>query len=126
MNSLINMLIVDDNSIIANSLVTCFGLDEHFNQLHVAKNGIEALDFLSKQSYDVVLCDDNMPQMNGWQFIQVCKQKFPLLPIYFLPDVIDTKTYHSLAKNGVIAVGIKSSDPDEIITNTLKLFYSQN
>jgi two-component system chemotaxis response regulator CheY len=66
-----NILIVDDSStmrkIVTRSLRQA-GLD--FGDIFEAGDGLEALDVLGKKSIDIVLCDINMPNMNGIEFLR--------------------------------------------------------
>lgn len=45
----------------------------------VCKNGREAIDYLDSVAGDIdqvlVLLDLNMPEMNGWDFLEACKQR---------------------------------------------------
>lgn len=57
------VLIVDDN--IDNRLLLSEIIEELGYDYSVAGNGREALDFMNKNTYDVVLMDLEMPVMNG-------------------------------------------------------------
>jgi signal transduction histidine kinase/CheY-like chemotaxis protein/type II secretory pathway pseudopilin PulG len=62
------VLIVDDNSVnrqVARLFLASLGLD-----LHEAHNGLEALDRLAAQSFDLVLLDVHMPVMDGRECIR--------------------------------------------------------
>src|SRR5687768_3635734 len=69
------ILVVDDmpvNQIIAAGFVEKFG--------HVAvvvNDGLEALDALAKEDYDLVLMDCQMPRMDGFQATQIIRQTGP-------------------------------------------------
>ena len=49
--------------------VTAYALEESGFQVSTAANGVEALDSLSQSSPDVILCDLNMPVMDGLTFL---------------------------------------------------------
>jgi CheY-like chemotaxis protein len=43
------------------------------NSIQVARNGLEALDFLKKENQvipELIFLDVNMPKMNGWEFLE--------------------------------------------------------
>lgn len=70
MNS-ISALIVDDSSVmrkIVERLLRQAGLD--LAQVYEAANGVEALSVLKESKVDLILCDINMPVMNGLEFIK--------------------------------------------------------
>jgi two-component system, chemotaxis family, chemotaxis protein CheY len=70
MNS-IRALIVDDSSvmrkIVERSLVQA-GLE--LTTVHGAGNGAEALGILAQNQVDIILCDINMPVMDGLEFVK--------------------------------------------------------
>ncbi len=56
------LLIVDDNPI--NQKYLYYSLKKYY-KLEIANNGLEAVEFLEKQSFDIVLMDLSMPVMDG-------------------------------------------------------------
>ena len=46
-----------------------------------ATNGLEALEQMEKHSVDVVLTDYRMPKMDGFEFLSVCRAKWPGVPV---------------------------------------------
>ncbi|MBN1196024.1 MAG: response regulator [Candidatus Aminicenantes bacterium] len=57
------ILVAEDNPV--NQLVARRLLEKMGHHVHVANNGVEALAALEKESYDLVLMDIQMPQMDG-------------------------------------------------------------
>ncbi|WP_034388979.1 response regulator [Deinococcus sp. YIM 77859] len=79
-NQAIQILLVEDNP--ADILLTEEAFSEaHFpHDLHIAKDGVEALTFLRKEGShqdkptpDVILLDLNMPRMSGLELLDVLK-----------------------------------------------------
>ena len=70
-----SLLIVDDSvtmrMIIKHTLRTA-GLS--FERTDEAGNGKEALEKLSTQKYNIMLCDINMPEMNGPELVKEVRQ----------------------------------------------------
>jgi two-component system chemotaxis response regulator CheY len=67
----IRALIVDDSSVmrkIVERSLRQAGLD--LNQVKEAANGAEAIAVLQEQPVDLILCDINMPVMDGLEFIK--------------------------------------------------------
>ena len=46
-----------------------------------ASNGLEALEQMKKHSVGVVLTDYNMPKMDGFELLSVCRMKWPGIPV---------------------------------------------
>jgi CheY-like chemotaxis protein len=60
----LNILLAEDNPV--NQRVSVRILEKQGHRVAVAANGIEALQALSREPFDVVLMDVQMPEMNGW------------------------------------------------------------
>jgi len=75
----IRLLLVEDNSI--NQLVVLEMLDLPGIVIDVANNGIEALDSIQKESYDAVLMDVQMPEMDGIETTKAIRNKLGLRDI---------------------------------------------
>lgn len=68
----LNVLVVEDNDI--NQKLVEALLDKLGHEVRVVSNGLEALDILKKQTYDVVLMDVQMPIMNGLEATWIIRQ----------------------------------------------------
>ena len=60
----INILLVDDDEVDRN--VALLMLKKLGYRADLATNGIEAIEAIEHQSYDIVLMDIQMPGMDGW------------------------------------------------------------
>ncbi|HET9589495.1 MAG TPA: adenylate/guanylate cyclase domain-containing protein [Anaerolineales bacterium] len=67
-----NLLIVDDNKV--NRILLARGLEQYGHKVEVAENGILALEKLRAGSFDLVLLDIEMPELNGYQVLETCLQ----------------------------------------------------
>ena len=63
------ILVVDDSALMRRVLCDIINSDERFEVADRANDGLEALELLKKNSYDVVVLDVNMPRMNGLQLL---------------------------------------------------------
>lgn len=69
------LMIVDDSATMRKIImrtVRMSGLD--FEKIEEAGNGAEALEKLGAEPLDIVLCDINMPEMNGLEFVRKARQ----------------------------------------------------
>lgn len=64
------ILLVDDSALMRRVLCDIINSDERFHVEDRATNGLEALDLLSRKSYDAVVLDVNMPKMNGLELLK--------------------------------------------------------
>ncbi|MEO0996874.1 MAG: response regulator [Pseudomonadota bacterium] len=70
----VNILLVDDDEVDIEAMSRSFARRKIGNSVHVAANGLEALQFLRDgnglERPVIILLDINMPQMNGLEFLQ--------------------------------------------------------
>lgn len=93
------ILIIDDNQL-AVKLLTNY-LSTNYICLS-AKNGKEALEILTKYAFSLIICDLNMPIMNGFDFIKEFR-KFPeyeLIPILVVSSDDNEKSIVSILNSG--------------------------
>ncbi|HLO28338.1 MAG TPA: adenylate/guanylate cyclase domain-containing response regulator [Anaerolineales bacterium] len=67
-----HLLVVDDNKV--NRILLARGLEQYGHKIETAENGKQALDKLHVDSFDLVLLDIEMPEMNGYQVLETCLQ----------------------------------------------------
>lgn len=63
------ILLVDDSALIRRVLGDIINSDSRFEVADIARNGKQALELLKKNTYDAVVLDVNMPEMNGIQLL---------------------------------------------------------
>ena len=73
------LLIVDDNKV--NRILLARGLESYGHKVETAENGRQALEKLRADSYDLVLLDIEMPEMDGYQVLEICLQDSDLRDI---------------------------------------------
>jgi len=66
------LLVVDDNKV--NRILLARGLESQGHLVETAENGKQALEKLRTDSFDLVLLDIEMPEMNGYQVLETCLQ----------------------------------------------------
>ena len=67
-----SVLVVDDTEMNRDMLSTLVEADGH--KVETAENGKQALEKLRVGSYDLVLLDIEMPEMNGYEVLERCLQ----------------------------------------------------
>jgi class 3 adenylate cyclase len=73
------LLVVDDNKV--NRILLARGLEGQGHKVETAENGKQALEKLRSNSFDLVLLDIEMPEMDGYQVLEICLQDSELRDI---------------------------------------------
>lgn len=69
------ILVVDDSALMRRMMCDIIESDERFQVADKAVNGLEALDFITKNTYDAVVLDVNMPKMTGLQLLEELQKR---------------------------------------------------
>jgi PAS domain S-box-containing protein len=109
------ILIVEDDSVFRNYL---FMVLKGEYDVTVAANPIQALDFLSREIFDLIITDLRMPEMDGREFVEkVHSEIFPGLPVIVVTAFEDdwpeeegilSHTFTFLRKGGFLPSELKS------------------
>ncbi len=88
-----------------------------FSEYHCisANNGLEGLEALKQNAFDIIITDYMMPQMNGMEFIKKVKALKINTPIIVLTAVQDLTTKFDILELGVDDYLIKPFEPKELI-----------
>ncbi|MCS7031934.1 MAG: response regulator [Gloeomargarita sp. SKYG116] len=93
------ILVVDDSLTMRGMLSKT--LTKHGYQVYTAADGREALEILAQHpSIKAVVCDVEMPRMNGFEFLSICRQEgyYPNLPVIMLTSRAGEK-HQQVARN---------------------------
>jgi adenylate cyclase len=63
------LLVVDDNKV--NRLLLGRGLEQQGHTVSFAENGRQALELIRSQPFDIILLDIQMPEMDGYQLLEI-------------------------------------------------------
>lgn len=75
----LSVLFVEDNHVIMG--VTVKSLNLLFRKVDTATNGLEALELIELNKYDLIITDINMPSMDGSKLIREIRNKCKIFPI---------------------------------------------
>ncbi len=126
MSSPTTILLVDDHPMIRDALKLYFNDIEEVEVKGEANNGSEALKKLESESFDLVITDVNMPEMNGVEFMQALKEKHAdqnVLVVSMINEAAQIKKMISLGANGYV---LKNSPKDEILTAIKSIVGGEN
>jgi CheY-like chemotaxis protein len=80
--SLATILVVEDE--IVTQRLTRKILEERGYEVIIAADGVDALMTLGKMNFDLIVCDINMPNMDGFKLLEFLNQKNILIPVIFV------------------------------------------
>ena len=108
------LLIVDDERIIREGLLSFKWQELGFSASYAASDGEEAIKFLEKEKVDVVLTDIKMPVVDGLKLCEYIREKYPECEIVILTGYKDFDYAKKAISSGVFEYLLKPVDIDEI------------
>ncbi len=103
------ILIIEDEVDIRDSLKEILELSSF--DVYSAKNGVVGFDIISRQTFDMILCDINMPQMNGFELLEKIKKDLNILPkLMFVTAKVDKDEVKKGISLGALEYIIKPFD----------------
>ena len=84
------ILVVDDSALMRRVLCDIINADNRFEVVDFAVNGLEGLEKISNNRYDVVVLDINMPKMTGLELLKELQEKnIPANVVMASTDTVD-------------------------------------
>ena len=110
------ILIVEDNK--TNQMLLSMILDDLDLDVDIANDGVEAVEAVQKREYNLILMDENMPNMNGKVATQIIRkthsaQELPIVAVTANALKGDRETFIESGMNDYLA---KPIDIDELTT----------
>jgi diguanylate cyclase (GGDEF)-like protein len=109
----LKILIVDDEEMMSSFVVSL--LSQHGHQCETAKNGIEALEKIKKNSFDAAVIDVVMPLMDGITLTKELLRLYPNLPVMIMTGHADDHSAESAIAAGAREFIKKPFSIDEFI-----------
>lgn len=110
----IKILLVDDHSVVRQGLRLFLEMEEGFEIVGEADNGLQALERIAELQPDVVLMDLMMPEMGGIEAIEQGKSRFPDVEFIALTSVLEDRSLVKAVKAGAIGFLLKNTEADEL------------
>lgn len=121
----INLLIVDDDKLIRDSLSMYAKYDKDLNVIGTCSNGDEAFNMCMQYNIDVVLMDIRMPVCDGVLGTKKIKELKPEIKILILTTFDDDEYIFEALKNGANGYLLKNTSPDKIMED-IKIIHDGN
>lgn len=113
-----NLLVIDDEASMRHMLRLV--LEQHGYRISEAATGLEALEQIGKQKFDVILCDIRMPDMNGLTFLNQAQVKILDNTIIMMSAYGSIDTALECIKRGAYDYISKPFKPDEVVLTLRK------
>lgn len=112
----INILLVDDHTLIREGLKLILKKNKQFKIIGEASNGVEALEFLEKNAAKthVMLLDITMPELDGFEVAKVVKKKYSDLKVLALTMHNEESYITKMIDVGVHGYVLKDSNLDDL------------
>ena len=111
------ILIIEDEEPIRRVLVRILNEEDSNFEIHEASDGKKGLDSISKENFDLVLCDIKMPKIDGIELLQRTRKKNSSLPFIMLTGHGNIETAVESMKLGAYDFISKPPDLNRLITS---------
>jgi DNA-binding NarL/FixJ family response regulator len=118
---MIRILIADDHAIVREGLKQIVAEESDMKVTGEASNSDEVLEIITKQIYDIVILDINMPGKSGLDLLKDLKVQFPNLPVLILSMYAEEQYGIRALKAGASGYLRKASAPNELVEAIRKI-----
>ena len=118
---MIKIIIVDDHAVVRKGLKQIIDEAPDLEVIDEASSGIELLDKLNDNNYDVVLLDISMPGKDGLDTLKDLKLKAPSLPVLIFTVYPEQQYAIRVLKAGASGYINKECEPEELINAIRKV-----
>lgn len=118
-----SILCIDDEDGILNSLKRLFRKD-HYN-IFLANTGEEGLNILHNEKIDVILCDQKMPTMNGFEVLRAARKNYPDIMRIMISGYSDFESLVKTINEGEIFRFIQKPWDNDDLKETVKIAIEQ-
>ena len=113
-----HILIVEDNK--TNQILLGMLLDEHELSYDVANDGLEAIKAVQKTNYDLILMDENMPNMSGKKATKILRksytpQELPIIAVTANALKGDKEAFLECGMNDYLSKPIDTMELEQIL-----------
>lgn len=111
------ILIIEDEESIRRVLVRILNEEDSNFEIYEASDGKKGLESISKENFDLVLCDIKMPKIDGIELLQRTRKKNSSLPFIMLTGHGNVETAVESMKLGAYDFISKPPDLNRLITS---------
>ncbi len=112
------VLVIDDEDIVRTSCSRSLGPEGY--EVKLAKNGLEGLNMIRSEKFDIVLTDLKMPDMDGIEVLKKIKEEWPGVEVIIITGYQTVDTAVKSIKLGAFDYIEKPFTPDALIAAIAK------
>jgi two-component system, NtrC family, nitrogen regulation response regulator NtrX len=113
------ILVIEDEAAIRRVLVKILAEENDKYEVDEAADGVEGLEKIKKEDYDLVLCDIKMPKMDGIEVLETIKKTKPEIPVVMISGHGDIDTAVNTMRIGAFDYISKPPDLNRLL-NTVR------
>jgi DNA-binding NarL/FixJ family response regulator len=121
----LDLLIADDHQMITDGLTQILRSEKTIGQIHIAKNGKEALAIALEEDIDIIIMDINMPKLSGAEATKIIKTERPAIKIIVVSMLGEPAVVNKLLKSGADAFIHKDAGKAELINAIDKVMHGE-
>ncbi len=113
------ILVIEDEAAIRRVLIKIISEESDTYQVEEAENGLDGIEKIKNNDYDLVLCDIKMPKMDGIEVLQKAKKIKPEIPFVMISGHGDLDTAVNSMRLGAFDYISKPPDLNRLL-NTVR------
>ncbi len=115
-----HILLIDDNKYLLDVFVIRLTMALRKCKVLTARSGKQGIEILKSARVDLVLTDLEMPEMDGYEFIEYAKKHFPAVPVYAMSGNCPVDCIKRLRQLGIMDCIEKPFLVEEVTYTILK------
>lgn len=114
------ILVIEDEAAIRRVLVKILTEESNAYQVEEAEDGLTGIEKITKNDFDLVLCDIKMPKMDGVEVLEAVKKMKPEIPVVMISGHGDLDTAVNTMRLGAFDYISKPPDLNRLL-NTVRI-----
>lgn len=115
MSESVNVMLVDDQTLVREGIKSLLQLAGHINILGEASDGVEALEALNTLTPDVILMDIRMPRLDGIETLKTLTGQGSAIPVIILTTFDDHELVLSAIRAGARGFLLKDVSLESLV-----------
>ncbi len=110
-----NILLADDHVLIRHGIKNIIKRDQTLHVVGEVSDGEELLQFLEKETPDLLILDISMPKLSGIEAIGIVKKKYPQVKVLMLTMHKDKQYFYHSMSTGADGYLMKDDSDEELL-----------